>query len=359
MLKKAVALFLAGAGLALCVSCAKTTSHFVYAAIPTSSEILAYREDPNSGALTPLAVSPISAGQGVTSIAIHPSAKFLYASNSSENNISRFVIASNGVLTEITPRMNTTGTTPTVLAMDPAGNYLYVANSESNNISVFTIDINNQGALTAFGNPTQIGLSPLNMVLSPNGNFVYVTGQSGSQGYVEVFSLSSLATQSQLPLVQAVLTGTNPFGLAIDPGGKNLYTANFSTASISEFSIDASTGALTELSGSPFGETYTSPVALLVDSSGKYLYVANQGSANLAAYSIGSSGGLTLLSGSPFVSNAQPSVIATDPDGQYLFVGNQKSSAIESFSLSTGSGTLSEVGSYPVANSPTSIVVLK
>jgi len=350
MLKKAVALFLVCTGLALCVSCGKSSNNYLYAAIPTASEILVYREDPNSGALTPLSSSPFSAGPGVQSIAIHPSKQFLYAANSSENDISLFVISSTGGLTEVTPR-TPAGATPAFLVMDSAGSFLYVGNAESNNISAFSIS-SSSGALTPVGAPTPIGISPLNMALSPSGNFLYVTG-AGSPGYIEAFSLNAGA----LTLVKVTTTGTNPYGLAIDPSGAHLYTANFGDNSISEFTINPD-GSLTQLSGSPFGEAYSSPISLLVDHSGKYLYVANQGSGNLGAYAIGSTGGLTLLTTSPFTTNAQPSLIATDPSGRYLFVGNQKSSAIESLSLDPGTGALAEVGSYAVGNTPKSIAVV-
>jgi len=67
MLKKAAALFLVCASLAMCVSCGSTSSRYLYAAIPGSNNIVAYREDPNSGVLTQLVQSPISAGQAVQS----------------------------------------------------------------------------------------------------------------------------------------------------------------------------------------------------------------------------------------------------------------------------------------------------
>ena len=350
MLRKAEALFLVCMGLAVCVSCGKISNHYVYAAIPSSSQVLAYREDPNSGALTPLDTSPFSAGPGVTSIVIHPSKQFFYAANSGEDDISLFTIESGGAITEVTPR-TPTGTTPSVLVMDPAGSYLYAANAESNNIWVYSIN-SSSGQLTTVGAPIPLGLTPLNMVLAPSGNFLYVTG-AAYPGLIEAFSVNA----GVLTLVQVQQTGDNPYGLVINPGGSNLYTANFTDNSISEFSI-SSDGSLTELAGSPIGETYTSPFALLVDNSGTYLYVANEGSGNLGAYTIASGGGLTLLSSSPFTTNAQPSMIASDPNGLYLFVGNQRGPAIESFSLATSDGALSEVGSYAVANTPTSIAVL-
>jgi len=354
MQRKAAALFLVCFSMAMWVGCSTTTSSdFLYAAIPTSSEIVAFREDPNSGVLTQLATSPITAGQAVQSVVIHPSKKFLYAANSGSNNVSLYTISSVGTLTEVTPRANA-GTVPTLLAMDSAGAYLYVANSGSFDISVFSINAST-GVLTAVaqsgGTTAGVGTSPLNMSLSPSGSFLYVAGQGApaNSGFVEVFPVTKGVLGAPVP-GSPFLTGADPFGLAIDSAGKFLYTANKTdgTGTISEFTINAN-GSLTQLAGSPIGQSFTSPVSLLIDHSGKYLYVANQGSSNLSAFSIGSTGGLTLLTGSPFGTGSNPSFIGTDASGKYLFVGNQASSgSVQSFSLDTSTGALTSVATYTI-----------
>lgn len=349
MLKKAAALFLVGASLATWLGCTTNSSTYLYAAIPVSSQIVVYREDPNSGLLTVLVGSPITAGPGVESIVIHPSKKFLYAANSGESDVSRFTIATDGSLTEVTPR-TIVGTSPNLLAMDAAGSFLYVSNLGSNTISVFSIDASS-GALAPVGAPFPIGSTALDMKLSPAGDVLFVT-IGGSPGFVESFSNPS----SGNPTATSVQAGVNPNGLAIDPSGTYLYTANTGDNSISAFTIGAN-GVLTPISGFPLGETFFAPLALFIDSSGKYLYVANEGSANLAAYGIGSDGGLALLSNSPFGTNPQPSFITSDASGKYLFVGNQSSPAIQSFSLDGSTGTLTSVKSFGVGSTPTSIAL--
>jgi 6-phosphogluconolactonase (cycloisomerase 2 family) len=347
--------------MAMWVSCSSTSSHYLYAAIPGGpGQIVAYREDPNSGILTQLVVSPISAGLGVRALAMHPSGKFLYAANSGESDVSVYAISTAGTLTEMTPRMPV-GTAPTLLAMDSAGSFLYVGNSGSQGISVFSIG--SDGKLTPVGNQFFIGMVPLNMKLAPSGNVLYVTGPYTSQeGIIQAFGLSQgvpCAPGSACFVPNSpFFTGVNPYGLAVSASGGALYTANNVNNSISEFTIN-SDGSLGIISGSPIGETYSGPVSLLIDKSGTYLYVANQSSTNLAAYTIASDGSLTLLTTSPFGTGANPSVIASDPGGKYLFVGNQAASGtIESFSLDTSSGTLTTVETYTITGgSPTSIVI--
>jgi 6-phosphogluconolactonase len=351
MRKKAGGLLLICAGIGMWISCGKNANHYLYAGVPGTNQILAYREDPNSGILTQLSLSPIAAGLGVQSLVVHPSNQFLYAANSTESDVSLFTISSDGALNEVLPRA-TVGVAPTLLAMDPAGNFLYVANSGSGDISVFSI-ASSSGTLTQVTNsPFPVGFSPIdNMKLAPSGNVLYVTGEGSTNGEIGAFSVNS----GVLTLIGFFATGNNPNGLAISPNGNFLYTANSLDNSISEFST--SNGSLTQLSGSPIGQTNTNPLDLLIDKSGSYLCVANEGANNISVYSIGSNGSLTALQTSPFASDTAPAFIGSDPSAEYLFVGTQSSPAIQSFGLS-GSGTLTAVASYPVVGTPTSIVVV-
>ncbi len=360
MVKKAAALFLVCASMVLWVGCAPTSSRFLYAAIPGSNQISVYREDPNSGILTQLTGSPITAGPGVQALAMHPSGKFLYAANSNETDVSLFDIAPAGTLTEVTPRA-TAGIAPTLLAMDAAGTFLYVGNSGSFNISVFSIDAKS-GALTPVpqtsGQFAPIGMSPINMQVSPSGGILYVTGPSngaGLSGVIEAFSLNQGVLTALAP-TSFFYTGTNPYGLAIAPGGGFLYTANNIDDSISEFTVNAD-GSLSQFANSPLGVQYAGPLALLIDKSGKYLFVANQATSFVTGYSVGSDGALALLTSSPFAVGSNPTVIAADPDGNYLFVGNQKTPVVQSFNLNTSTGALTSVASYPLPGNPTSFAI--
>lgn len=355
MLKKAAGLVLVCASISAWLGCGTTQSRFLYATIPTSNTIVAYREDPNSGVLTQLAGSPITAGSAVQALAMHPTGKYLYAANSASNNISLYTINSQGGLTEAAQRTNA-GTSPTLLAIDSAGSFLYAANSGSFDISVFSIN-SSTGVLTPVaqtsGATAPIGMQAMNVALTPSGKFFYVTGQPQLQGgLIEVFPVSQGVLGTPVA-GSPFLTGNIPLGIAINSGGTHLYTANKQDNSISPFTIN-SDGSLAPI-GSAIGETFTGPVSLLIDKSGKYLYVANQGSGNIAAYGIGSDGSLTLLSGSPFSTGSQPSVLAADASGKYFFVGY--SSALQSYSLSTSSGTLTSITTYSISATPTSMVI--
>jgi 6-phosphogluconolactonase (cycloisomerase 2 family) len=105
------------------------------------------------------------------------------------------------------------------------------------------------------------------------------------------------------------------------PSARFIYVPNQASNSISAYSIDATTGALLELSGSPFAAA-PSPTIASADPQGRFLYVAGRGSAStppvLSAYSIDSStGALTPLAGSPFAL----SVASPPANGQVADIG--------------------------------------
>src|ERR1700687_5655035 len=106
MLQKALVLVLIFASVAGFVSCGKTANHYVYAAIPAANQLAVFREDPFSGVLTQLSTSPYQVGFGPQSLVVNPSGKFLYVANAgqNENDVSLFDIATDGTVTEVTPR---------------------------------------------------------------------------------------------------------------------------------------------------------------------------------------------------------------------------------------------------------------
>jgi len=89
------------------------------------------------------------------------------------------------------------------------------------------------------------------------------------------------------------------------------YVANNASDNVSAYTIDATTGVLSEVAGSPFAAG-TDPSSVSVDPSGKFAYVANAQSASVSAYSINTTTGvLSEVPGSPFDAGAGPFSITT------------------------------------------------
>jgi 6-phosphogluconolactonase (cycloisomerase 2 family) len=84
----------------------------------------------------------------------------------------------------------------------------------------------------------------------------------------------------------------------VEPSGKFVYITNQVSGDVSAYRMDAGTGALVQLTGSPF-RAGAAPISVAVEPSGKFLYVSNYQSANVSAYSIADSGALVPVGG-PF-----------------------------------------------------------
>jgi 6-phosphogluconolactonase len=137
------------------------------------------------------------------------------------------------------------------------------------------------------------------------------------------------------------------------------YVVNRGSNNVSAYSVEASTGALTAIAGSPFA-VGTLPVAIAVDQTGHFAYVANQTDSTLSAFAIDrSSGALTPVSGSPFATGTSPTSVAIDPSSSLIYVTNGSANTLSGYVITVGSGALTAVSGspFPTGASPSSVVV--
>jgi 6-phosphogluconolactonase len=351
------------AGLVVCVAgflsgCASGHKQFAYVTGQGTNEVFEFRVQGN-GTLAPLGTPNFPVGSNPSSLAPHTSGDFLYIAAFSGNDVTLLDInKSNGNLSvPVTssivvpvnpPNIFNTGAGPISVAMSPTAPFLFVANQASGNITVFTVDPGT-GSLGAVQNSPFLitpASNPSSLAVSPKGDFLFVA--NGAQGTVAVFaignngvltaaagspfSVGAGATPSSVvagrnnssiyvadPAHNAVLAftvqsggtlapisgspfaaGISPTGLGMDPQGALLFAANAGSNNVSAYVIDANSGALGAVSGSPFATGGTGPSAVAVDSTNSFVYVTDQTSHDIAAFSISSTGVLKPLKGSPF-----------------------------------------------------------
>ena len=262
--------------------------------------------------------------------------------------------------------------TPTVENTSPAGlallgskKFLYVANARANTISIFNVA--SDGTLTLSGTPTPAaGSTPNAAVIDPSGKYLLVTNQNSS-GSVSVFSIDSGSgalselTGSGSPF----FANAYPSEILITPSGKFVYVTNPGLGIITAFTF--SNGVLTKVPGSPFpslpgggGGSF----GLAVDGSEQFLYVANPSAPNPLLGTTGNisgfeidpvTGALSPLLGSPFASTVGngPTALTVDPSGKFLYAtATGSSSDIWCFQITPANGQL-----VAVTNSPFSLTV--
>jgi 6-phosphogluconolactonase len=243
----------------------------------------------------------------------------------------------------------------------PARYYVYVAATDTDIpagvIEAYTID-SATGALTAItGSPfiTSASAVPMSITADPARKFLYVANYDGTNGTISVYTIN--ADTGALTEVKGNLTYTNqdyPVSITVDPTGKFAYIANMNSDNISAYTINSATGALTEVIGSPFA-TGSTPQSITVDPTGKFVYVVNRGDNNISAYTIDSLTG-ALTNQTYFTSGAAPSAITVDPAGKFVYVANYECT-ISVYTINATTGALTNVTNSLISTTPMSITV--
>jgi 6-phosphogluconolactonase len=280
----------------------------LYVANSGSGNISGFTIDLKSGALSPVASSPFPAESGMDSLAITPDGGFVYGVTGNSANLWGYSVDSGGALTPtglLPTLIAASATNSSSVAIDPSGKYVYTAtgNSVSTNIYGFSRDTATGVLSPLSGFPLPVAGLANKTVFDPSGKFWLVTGTNefGTMGGIEVFSLN--ASTGALSLVTGpVQVGNDPAAVAVDASGKYVYVPNTSDATISAFTLDSNSGALSPVTGSPFPSggngNVNGPLGIVASVS--FVYACNA-SNDISAFSINPSTGLlTAVAGSPF-----------------------------------------------------------
>jgi len=272
-----------------------------------------YRINSATGILTPVAGSPYALNDGSTtnsSLVIGLSDNFAYISDNTAGSeaLSTFSIdPHSGVLSIISDGgLSGFGTS---LIFNPAGQYAY---SVLNTATATEIGFSVANAATGLlSTPTEIKPPAPNVpsyfAITPNGRYLYAAG-AGSLllGYAINSATGSLTAATGSPYAHTSDPG-NIQALALDPGGNFAYLSDCQCAKgnnlpgqILAFALTPTAYAVSPVAGEPF-TTDLSPGPLVFDPSGKFAFAANSVSVDVSGYSVdASSGALTPLTGSPF-----------------------------------------------------------
>jgi 6-phosphogluconolactonase len=330
-----------------------------------------YTADSCSGALT--ATNPARVPTGVDngfnaeSMAIDPTGSFLYVANLGSNatdaaTISMFTINPNtGMLTAPSPAQVPTGFFPQGIAA--SANFAYTANSDDNSVSMFTINMGS-GLLTPLS-PSETVVPPLFssrssfsspcfVTVSPSGKFLYVS--DAGNGSISTFSINS-ETGALTPTNPAgVIAGPYPWKVTFDPAGTFAYVPDEDSGNVYMYTVDATTGTLTQ-NPAVLVPAGNQPAYLAVHPSGKFAYVVNRYDGTVSMYNIDPATG-TLAPNTPSTVKAGTwsYPIAVNAAGTFAYVGNQDGSSLSIYSIDA-SGVLIPAGTVQTGNNPVAIAL--
>ncbi len=288
-----------------------TPSNVAYA-LDATGNVLEYAIDTSGNLALMCTTTPAATAVG-GELAVSKN-NFLYVLDKSATpQIFSFIIghANTGTLTPTNPK-SLTFTDAKVDAFahiiaDPAGNFIYVTNLDGSNIHVFSINLGSGILTEVVGSPFTVSttaqpFSPTFLAPSADGKFVFVTDPVN--GDIFIFSVGSSGTLTQTASSPfAIQTGKVDFpGFAVvSASGNFLYTAD--NGSVAGFSIDTSTGALFQLTGSPVTTGSIAPELVVIDESGGFLYAPDFATNGIIGFTLDSGTGAIgpgQLANSPF-----------------------------------------------------------
>lgn len=273
--------------------------------------------------------------------------RFLYFQNGAGTTLRGYRInPDTGALASLGADVNV-GATPTSVSADPLSRFLYA--SSSTQLYGFAIDANS-GALT----PTPLspytvpGASNITGVaMHPTGAYLYVVDNLLS-GTITSYSINaSTGALTQLGASQ-ITNCNNPETALVHPTLPVLYAGNAGTAScVSAHTIDGAGLAGAGVANSTGANTGTRTLAI----SGSFLFAPQSNGTQTSYFTIHpTTGALTSLGAQLINAGGQvPNRPLISPDGSMLYASLQTGSAILGFHVDAGAGALTTLPGAPYA----------
>lgn len=377
-LRAVLALVLGSAVMAGSMCEAAAREYLVYFGTYTGAKsrgIYVSRFDADTGSLAPaqLAVETPSP----SFLAVRPGNRYLYAVNEvnkfegkSAGSVSSFSLdARSGKLSPINVQ-SSGGAAPCHIIVDKSGGNVLAANYTGGSVAVLPVEKN--GALRPASSFIQHTGSSVNksrqeaphahgIYLDARNRFAYVPDLGLDHYLVYQFDSRKGTLAPATPPFAAVTPGSGPRHFAVHPGGRFAYGINEMVCTVTGFSCDPKTGALTTLetlSTLPSGETMKgsySTAELFCHPNGRFLYGSNRGHDTIAVYGIDQKTGRLTHVENASTRGKTPRGFGIDPTGRWLLAANQSSDDVFVFRIDSESGRLIATGQSVEVGAPVSV----
>jgi 6-phosphogluconolactonase len=241
------------------------------------------------------------------------------------------------------------------LALSADGKVVYAANAISRTITRFLF----KTATGALSSPLITATPPSGVLQGiayarynpppSTGGFLFALRTTGGYNFIDCYSADasgSLALLASTPTNRPASSYTPLHSLAYDPLNARLYVLNdnASAPTVSIYSVDPTSGALSPYPTTPLilpADTY---VGLAIHPTGSPLLVIGN---NVYSYKITGSG-LVQAAGSPYTTgSAYPYDIVFSQDGNYVYTGGNYGTTMAGFSVNPASGALTALAGSP------------
>ena len=200
--------------------------------------------------------------------------------------------------------------------------------------------------------------SPSFLAIAPNHRFLYSTNEVDSldgrkEGAVSAYSLDPQTGEIAF-LNRQFSLGRSPTHISLDPQGKNLLTANYTTGSVAVFPIGpdgklAANSSVDQHMGKgadPSRQEGPHAHCVNIDPSGRFALSCDLGLDKLFIYQFNADKGTITPNDPPFATVAPgsgPRHMAFHANGKWVYVVNEMACTITAFSWDADHGSLSEI----------------
>jgi 6-phosphogluconolactonase (cycloisomerase 2 family) len=283
------------------------------------------------GLASPSSSGGTSGGRAASASAPAPQPQFVYVGNHDSKDLSVFhVNAATGELSPVAGSPFRLETTPTSVVASPNGEFIFVAGDSSAGIFAYKID--SRGAPQAVeGSPFETSASPHQLVVDHSGNHLYATVEES--GTVLAFAIDAASGKLTAIAGSPFSAGRAASAIAISPDDHFLFVSSAAENVISSLGLNERDGTLAPTRNSAV-ETGFFPERIAISASGKELYVSNAGSDSVSAFAVDTAdGALTPAIGSPFETLHSPGDLVVTPDSTRLLVASSQAAGLSGMSI--------------------------
>lgn len=335
--------------------------------VVTPQKISGFQVDPVTGVLSPTPNSPYSAGVAVNSISFpplagmqfHPTLNVALVNNPGDAKVYTYLAnPTTGELSAVLP-----ATIPGGWAIGTmnAANNLFYSSSISGTVGVYSFDGVGAASLQSSASNSKQGGS---VMTDPAGKFLY--SFNGNSSDISVYSISAVTgalsevTGSPFPVNNPSIPTMGTF----ERSGKFLYVLDLLAVpflgvpnppfpvsnKIHAFVVNTSSGAIYSV-GAPLDFGSGTPVMFGVLPNGKFLVAVSGVGVSVASIDPGT-GELSSVTGSPFASGMLGTVSGAllDPSGKYIYATDSIAKQMHVFSVNDNTGSVTLLGSYAVGD---------
>ena len=339
-----------------------------------SKGIYAFRFNQASGALTPVGL--VAEAKSPSWLALHPSGRFLYAANETDDYdaeksgaVSAYAIDSaTGALTLLNAQ-SSRGAHPCHLSVDRAGSHLIVANYTGGNLAVLPIGADGtlgpaaqvvKHAGSSVNSERQKGPHAHSIDFDADNRFAVSADLGADRVFVYRYDAMGGRLSAGLHPAVAAQPGAGPRHFAFHPNGRFGFAINELSSTITAYSWDGQRGALKTLATVPTlprgSRQRNSTAEIRVHPGGRFLYGSNRGHDSIAVYSVAPASGTLALVEHESTRGRTPRNFTIDPTGQWLIAANQGTDTLAVFRINTKDGSLTATGGLTSLGSPVAIV---